>query len=465
MKQKRKHILKKLLIFGIAVLLASCSEDLYDDTINENNSVVARKISMEDIQFKSNTKLVKSADILKQIQLNKSNSRYQYNEAYDFYIDEGNGVYLEKDNLESYTFPVYKTVTDSTITNIIFNKTPTGEYDVILGKYNILKSEFSDITAAELAQSEVEYTNLIGRFRGPELICIETGEYVVVPIEHGDLTGNFGYTTQWVTTSSYCFWTSSDGGGGSDGMGNGSSTGGGVLTGPVDSPHGGGGGGDLTPPNPCQKLKNLFDPSKGNIKPIIVNSLRPNIAVNPTGEMGASLAMSATGVPTNTIIPPTPTNYIGIPTGGNYYCAIHTHPLEAYPMFSWSDVVVLNSLNNNSQMHNAGMASFLLVCQDDNNVFQTYAVVFDPNSLNDTIDQFMGNPENVGCTSQEIELEMNKKLGNEYAKDSNYERAFLKFMSNSNVSLYKANSTLSNWSKLSLSNNSATATVNSTNCN
>lgn len=243
-------------------MLASCSEDLYDDTINENNSVVARKISMEDIQFKSNSKLVKSVANLKQIQLNKSNSKYEYSEVYDFYIDEGNGVYLEKDNLESYTFPVYKTETDSTITNIIFNKNPTGEYDVILGEYDILKSEFSDITAAELAQSEVEYTNLIGRFRGPELICIETGEYVVVPIEHGDLTGNFGYTTQWVTTSSYCFWTSSSGGGGSDGTGNGTNsggnTGGGVLTGPIDSPHGGGGGGDLTPPNnPCTTIKKL----------------------------------------------------------------------------------------------------------------------------------------------------------------------------------------------------------------
>ena len=240
-------------------MLSSCSEDLYDDTINENNSVVARKISMEDIQFKSNPKLVKSVANLKQIQLDKSNSKYEYSEVYDFYIDEDNGVYLEKDNLESYTFPVYKTETDSTITNIIFNKTPTGAYDVILGEYDIKKSEFSDITAAELAQSEVEYTNLIGRFRGPELICIETGEYLYT-LEHTIETG-YNYVLHWYTTGSYCFWSNSDGGGGSDGMGSGSSTGGntggGILTGPVDSPHGGGGGGGTQtfPDTPCGRLQ------------------------------------------------------------------------------------------------------------------------------------------------------------------------------------------------------------------
>ena len=114
------------------------------------------------------------------------------------------------------------------------------------------------------------------------------------------------------------------------------------------------------------------------------------------------------------------------------------------------------------------MASFLLVCQDDNGVFQTYAIVFDPVSVNETIDQFMTNPENIGCTVKEISE--NEKLRIAYNKEynspnPNYERVFLRSMYNSNVSLYKANSTLTNWSKLSLSNNSATATVNSTNCN
>ena len=238
----------------------------------------------------------------------------------------------------------------------------------------------------------------------------------------------------------------------------------------LTAPHGGGGGGSDFLEPPCNKLKKLFDPTKGNIAPIIINNLRPNIAVNPSGEAGASLEMSSTGVPTSAILTPTSVNNIGIPTGSSYYSGIHTHPLDTSPMFSWSDVYLLNGMNNNSASYNQGMASLLLVCQDDNGVFQTYAIVFDPNSLNDTIDQFMDNPENIGCTADEIKGKMDAELKLEYdveynSTNPNYERVFLKKMFNSNVSLYKANSTLTNWSKLSISSNSATATVNSTNCN
>lgn len=251
MKYKSKTSLK-LLIFGLTLMLSGCSEDLFEEQINQNKNVIARKISMEDIQFKSNDKLKKSVLDLNQIQINSS-SRSQYNEIYDFYIDEENGVYLKKDSLESYTFPIYKTETDSTITNIVFNKNKKGEYDVILAEYNILKTDFTDITAQELEQSEVDYTIITGRFRGPELTCIETQEYVMVPIDEGDLTGDFGYEGMWATTGSYCFWSENEAGGNDDN----SSSGGDVITGPVDSPSGGGvgGGGPRNfPDTPCGKL-------------------------------------------------------------------------------------------------------------------------------------------------------------------------------------------------------------------
>lgn len=236
------------------------------------------------------------------------------------------------------------------------------------------------------------------------------------------------------------------------------------------SPHGGGGGSDLTPPNPCVKLKNLFNTTKANIKPIILNDLRPNIAVNPSGEKGATLSKNDTGTVLSTPILPTSINVTPIPFGGYFYSALHTHPLDTAPMFSFSDVVTLNNLNNHCALFNKGLASFLLVCQDDNGVFQTYAIVFDPESLNETIDQFMTNPENIGCSEKEITEKKNEELRLEYnveynSANPNYEKVFLKKMFNSNVSLYKANSTLTNWSKLSISSNTTNPTVNSTNCN
>jgi len=65
---------------------------------------------------------------------------------------------------------------------------------------------------------------------------------------------------------------------------------------------------------------------------------------------------------------------------------------------------------------------------------------------------------------------MNDELNLYYAEElinntKNYELAFLRFNFGTNIGLYKANSDLTNWSKLTISNNSDTATVISTNCN
>ncbi len=170
-----------------------------------------------------------------------------------------------------------------------------------------------------------------------------------------------------------------------------------------------------------------------------------------------------------TISNPTNEKRVFIRTGGNYYAAIHTHPNTAYPMFSWSDVYTLYMLHQEKEIHNADMmASFLLVCQDDNGVFQTYAITFD--DVGTTLDQFFNNPENIGCSHVEIVKEMDNKLKKEFDKESlqsspNYERVFLQANFGLSVSLFKANADLNNWSKLSISNNSNNETVNSINCN
>lgn len=166
-------------------------------------------------------------------------------------------------------------------------------------------------------------------------------------------------------------------------------------------------------------------------------------------------------------IPPTTNEKINILSGSNYYSAIHTHPLDTYPMFSWSDVYNLYILKQNIQPHNQGLASFLLVCQDDASVFQTYAIVFNQSLVN-TIDNIFSSPENQGCSELEIVTEMNDKIEKNFIKEEkngtkNYERAFLRTILGYNVSMYKANADLNNWSQLSLDNLTGT-TVNSIPC-
>ena len=279
----RKTNLKRLLIFGIVFILFGCSEELFDEKINQNKNIIARQISMQDIQFRSNAKLIKSVNNLKQIQFNRT-GRYEYSEVYDFYIDEENGVYLEKDNLESYTFPVYKSELDSMVTNIIFNKNVNGEFDAILGEYDILKSDLENITLQELMQSEVNYTDINGRFRGPELICIEEYSY----LDTGELVGaDAPPIFDWTLTGSYCFWADTGGGGGTDGTGSGTgsdgNSGGGILTGPVDSPESGGSGGfdsidDLIDPD-CKKIADLKKDDVFKQKMILLKDAAENYSV------------------------------------------------------------------------------------------------------------------------------------------------------------------------------------------
>lgn len=468
-------------------MLASCSEDLYDNIDSNKHHLLVQRKNFEDL--KQDKALMKSIEKFT-LQNKNSLNRQHYDSINNFYIDLEDVMFtLDSLNNQTYTFKVNRIPDNGLFENLILKSSQSSDFDAILAQYNQNLLNLTTTVPQEIENAINQYATFT--YLGKKTIAeINTKfsineecynpSYVFVPGnkcasgEHVFSQGNecdyYGNSINMATPGSYVFTmvpiTCIGGGTG----GPASPTGGTFSTGP----HGGGGGGadPNVSINPCDKLKNLLNPNKANIKPLIINDLRPNIAVNPSGEKGVALAQTSAGALTNNMLPAVPLPPLPIPTFGDFYSAIHTHPLDCSPMFSWSDVVVLNSLNNNCNnlaTHNTDMASLLLVCQDDNGVFQTYAIVFDSSSSNQTIDQFMNNPENVGCSTQEIEFEMNKKLGKEYNKEYNstnpdYEKVFLNFMSNSNVSLYKANSSLTNWSKLTLSNNSPTATVIPTKC-
>lgn len=228
-------------------------------------------------------------------------------------------------------------------------------------------------------------------------------------------------------------------------------------------------GGDIDlPPNPCRKLKDLLDPTKANLKPLITGGMYNHIN-NSTGEGGIYLIKDAAGNITTEVAPYTAGSSIPIKSSGLYYAAMHTHPKSAYAMFSWTDIYNLYLLEMNAALpFNNGMSSFLLVCEDDNGVKQTYAIVFE--GIGTMMEDILNNPENNGCTAEEIRKRMDLKLEEKFDEEAkktnpNYERVFLQFNFGTNIGLYKANSDLTNWSKLSINENTNTAIVNSVNCN
>ncbi|MCD0480769.1 hypothetical protein LPB90_20185 [Chryseobacterium sp. LC2016-29] len=238
---------------------------------------------------------------------------------------------------------------------------------------------------------------------------------------------------------------------------------------------GGGGSGDggyeyPEPPqeSPCEKANALIDPTKANIKPLITGGMYDYIDNSSSGEAGVWLKKDAARNITLEIAPPTATNNIKIMTGGSYYSAIHTHPKDTYPMFTWADIYVLYGLEMNAATYNNGQSSFILVCEDDNGVKQTYMIMFE--DIGAYMEDIFNNPDNIGCTHQEIIERMDTKLklmnDEELAKDTpNYESAFLQLNFGTNIGLYKANSNLTGFSKLEIASNTPNAVVISTNCN
>ncbi len=165
--------------------------------------------------------------------------------------DDEKGIYVSKDGKESYNFPVIQADSNEKIENITFNKNNQNEYDVYLVKYDYTKEDLQNFSREELAQRDQEYFPLIKEGivyneYARWMICIEIRVLKMVPINEGNLTGDFGYEAVWVTTSTQCESEGevgpSTGGGGSGGSGSGSSGGGGAGGGSTGGSTGTGGG-------------------------------------------------------------------------------------------------------------------------------------------------------------------------------------------------------------------------------
>ncbi|MDY0933358.1 hypothetical protein, partial [Chryseobacterium sp. CFBP8996] len=110
----------------------------------------------------------------------------------------------------------------------------------------------------------------------------------------------------------------------------------------------------------------------------------------------------------------------------------------------------------------------ILVCEDDNGVKQTYMIMFE--DIGAYMEDIFNNPDNIGCTHQEIIERMDIILGDKNKKEAektnpDYESAFLQLNFGTNIGLYKANSNLTGFSKLEIASNTPNAVVSSTNCN
>ena len=220
----------------------------------------------------------------------------------------------------------------------------------------------------------------------------------------------------------------------------------------------------------CEKLQDMLDPAKANIKETITEL---EGTLNQTGENGASFKKN-NGLYTNDRLPATSGNSIDIPKGDKSpgaYGGIHTHPASCYPMFSYSDIFNLYQLHKNADETLKSEVTFMLVCKDDAGVNQTYALkVKDIDNLIAKIESDMKRYAHLPSYTKRVDAmngELEKALEAEDKKvNPNFERTFLSFFDDYDVSLYKADASRSSFSKLNLADpNSSTSVVNKLPCN
>ncbi|WP_293894464.1 hypothetical protein [Flavobacterium sp.] len=201
----------------------------------------------------------------------------------------------------------------------------------------------------------------------------------------------------------------------------------------------------LDGPNPCGNMRNLFSPLKSNIKSKI-QTLQATL--NQSGENGVYLRKFQNGSYSSPQAPPTILNSINPQIGSTFYGFMHTHPFNTYPMFSWSDVMSMHQIAQYTDPNNIQEVASILVCKDDTGFINlTYAISFSSETAN-TIDNLYGQEEFLGCEPNKVTQIYDDMLKERYDNDPSYERDFLRQTYGFNISLYKANATLTGWNKL-----------------
>ncbi|GAA4775934.1 MULTISPECIES: hypothetical protein [Flavobacterium] len=228
--------------------------------------------------------------------------------------------------------------------------------------------------------------------------------------------------------------------------------------------------------NPCTNLKKHLSGVTGiKLKSPGINDFLKN-NLNQNKEFGFFFKKE-NGIYTSTQSNNSSSNKITIKVGEYYFASIHTHPYPGgNPMFSWEDLFSLQQYYQNAQTNLLEEVAVYLVCKDNNGNNQLYALKIDDfdmfsNYLTNDISNTITPQDLAGLTTDEQRLRtildiMNAKQHkyNLQNFNINQEVPFLNYFAGCGATLYKANASLTNWDKPTLSN-SATSPITNIPCN
>ena len=223
--------------------------------------------------------------------------------------------------------------------------------------------------------------------------------------------------------------------------------------------------------NPCEQMKKMIDKENTtNMKPEIDwLKAKVNAAVNETeSSVSVQKKLNYDGVNYDYSYDrlDSPNKFSApVTTGGAYIGSAHSHPTDGYAMFSYQDVRLLLNTFQGASPTRKDDAFVMVVCKDKAGNTNIYNIKVDnPTMLKNKVDEVWNNPEYSSKATDYLRLQAIHKDQAKLYRDSNgdLEKSFLDQFKDFGISLYKADTNVSNFSKLTLN---SSKNVTSTPCN
>ncbi len=470
-----KKKIKILTFFSLAFLLfmTSCEKDLYDDAISSSKIKIS-KVSIKDPLVFNNKLLMNEIHKLKNKQqlYSQAESRIVYDSINDFYFDDENGIKIDKDNYESYTFEVIRPNSNNKIENILLIKEISCTYfNTYLIKYDFTKEEFETLTIQELNEKSHIITNYntdtVNSFSAEDpcdewIEVSQSPRYFKVMYDPCAESGN--------------------GGTGGDSSGGGMDTGGTGTTGQntnngvilITSPIAGGLSNTLA--NPCKKVKDQTNKYQG-LKQSLIDLATTTSQSQENGFYVDNTATSTT---------PNPFNNLSSSAGGSievpylpspkkYSVLAHTHDASGsngagtFSIFSFGDLQKIAELITLNQIDESFV--YFVSTADGTN----YAMTIDwPSKFAEYFDERKDKTIPLSITNRDYNkaIMLDKMEKNYYKNEpavgkitrtsnpTDDKKIFLKMMKelNLDISIFEVTDNFSTFSKLQLKNGIVTAT-------
>jgi|LakMenE01Jun11ns_1017448.scaffolds.fasta_scaffold9835604_1 hypothetical protein len=212
--------------------------------------------------------------------------------------------------------------------------------------------------------------------------------------------------------------------------------------------------------NPCDQLKKMIDKDTANKKNLSkeIDWLVAKVkARNNNKESGVEVQMRMNKDETyryefNRIDSPDKFS-VGLLTGSMYIGGIHSHPSDGYAMFSFQDVrFLLNAYDAASSSRKSDVFN-MVVCKDAAGVTNTYTIkVDDIENLRNNVNNVWNDEKYASYTKIDDRIKaIHRDQAKVYEKSNGeLEKSFLEQFKDFGISIYKADASLSSFSKLTL---------------